>query len=152
VRLRLSPSVSVLPAGLVVLALSAGVCHAQSTVGEITDKGGALLLRADIEALMPARVQYRWPNGQGEGDLVLTADGQLSGTESHYASRSDSPAVGTWKVAEDGKLCTPKEMKAWNRKTDLCWYMLRLGGDLFMAASPEKDVKVLKLKSFAKLP
>ena len=107
---------------------------------------------ADYDALMPARVQYRWPNNQGEGDLVMTADGKITGTEYHFSSRSDSPAAGTWAVAEDGKICTPKEMKAWGRRTDLCWYTFRLGDDSFMSATTERDGKLMKIKSIARLP
>lgn len=131
------------------LATATPLAQAQSTVGELLDKGGSKLLKADYDALMPARVQYRWPNGQGEGDLVMTADGKITGTEYHFSSRSDSPAVGTWTVAEDGKVCTPKEMKAWGRRTDLCWYTFRMGSDSFMSATSDRDGKLLKIKSLA---
>jgi hypothetical protein len=134
------------------LATGATGALAQSTVAELLDKGGTRLMKADYDALMPARVQYRWPNGQGEGDLVLTADGKITGTEYHYSSRSDSPATGVWTVADDGKLCTPKEMKAWGRRTDLCWYTFRLGADSFMSASADRDGKLMKIKSIARLP
>ncbi len=124
---------------------------AQSTVGELLDKGGKQWQKADYEGMFPARLQYRWPNGQGEGDLVFTADGQLSGSEYHYASRSESPATGTWKVEDDGKFCAPKEMKAWRSRTNLCWYSFRLGDEQFMSLTTERDAKLLKIKALSKV-
>lgn len=123
---------------------------AQSTVGDLTGAGGMRLSKADLEGMMPMRVQYKWPNGQGEGDLTLSIDGQLAGTEHHYGSRSDSPAVGSWKVGDDDKLCTPKEFKAWGRKTDLCWYTFKSGDAYFMALTTDADAKVFRIKSIAK--
>lgn len=125
---------------------------AQSTVGELLDKGGKQWLKADYEGLFPARMQYRWPNGQGEGDLLFTADGQLSGTEHHYASRSESPATGTWKLEEDGKFCAPKEMPAWRSRTNLCWYVFRLADNQYMALTPDRDAKLHKVKAISKTP
>ncbi len=124
--------------------------QAQSTVGELLDKGGKKLMKEDYSAMVPFRVAYQWPNRQGEGDLVYAADGTLTGEEYHYSSRSTSPATGTWVVDESGKWCLKKFMQVWNSRTDQCWYSWKLGNDYFGSLGEDKDTRVMKVKSFVK--
>lgn len=125
---------------------------AQSNVGDLLDKGGKKLTKADYAAMVPFRVKYVWPDRGGEGDLVYQADGTLSGLESHYVSRSDSPATGVWTADEEGKWCIKKHMTAWNTRTDVCWYTFRLGDDFYGSRKDDRDARVSKVKSFAKEP
>jgi hypothetical protein len=111
------------------LLLFGGAAMAQSNLGDLLDKGAKKLGKEDYLAMMPFKVKYVWPNRGGEGDLVFNADGTLSGTEFHYPSRSESPAVGTWTVDDGGKWCIKKSMAVWNSKTDQCWYSFRQGDD-----------------------
>ena len=81
-----------MPIGVAVataLFFSAQIVHAQSTVGELLDKGGKKLLKEDYAAMFPYAMKYWWPQGDGEGDLLVRADGTLSGTEYHYQRRGD---------------------------------------------------------------
>ncbi len=135
----------------VLMSLTCSV-QAQSTVGELLEKGGKKLMKEDYTGLVPFRVKYVWPNRGGEGDLVYAADGTLSGTEHHYPSRSDSPAIGTWTVDDGGKWCIKKSMSAWNSKTDQCWYSWRLGDDFYGAISEDPGTRVMKVKSIARQP
>jgi hypothetical protein len=132
-------------------ALLAAPAMAQSTVDELLDKGAKKVLKDDYLALMPVRVQYQWPNRQGEGDLVFRADGSLSGTEYHYSSRSDSTATGTHVLEDDGKWCMKKHMPVWNSRTDQCWHNYKLGEDYYAALSDDKGARVMKVKSITKV-
>ena len=93
------------------IALSGGA-FAQSTVGELKEKGGSALSKTDFLELMPARMETQWPNRQGEETLLFSVDGKITGTGYHYSSRTESPASGTWRVEEDGKFCTSKSFAA----------------------------------------
>ena len=124
---------------------------AQTTVGELLSQGGKAVSKADFLEWIPLRIKTKWPNRQGEEDLVLSADGKISGTGQHYQSRTESPAVGQWKVEEDGKVCTPKTFTAWNSSTNLCWYFFRLGDAAYGALKTEADSRVGRIDSFSKV-
>lgn len=124
---------------------------AQSTVGELLEKGGKQLSKDDVTALMPARFEMVWPNRQGEEELVLSADGKISGKGYHYSSRSESPATGQWRLEDDGRLCAPKTFTAWNSSTNQCWYVYSLNNEYYGALKKDADTRVGKVKAFARL-
>lgn len=132
------------------LAAAAAPSLAQSTVGELLDKGGKKLLKADYDALVPFRVTYLWPQGGGEGDLIYKGDGTLAGSEYQYSSRSESPATGTWTADDEGKWCLKKHMTLWNSRTDRCWYTYRLGEIFYGSAAEDRGARIAKMKSFSK--
>lgn len=134
-----------------VLASACGVSQAQSTVGELLEKGGKQISKADWLEATPLRLQTKWPNGQGEEELFFSEDGKISGTGHHYGSRSDSPASGQWKVEDDGKVCTPKTFTAWNSTTNLCWYFFKLGDSFYGAQKTEASSKIGKINTFEKV-
>ena len=136
----------------VLFALISLGAHAQSTVGELMAQGGKPLSKEDVLALMPARVEQTWPNRQGEEVLVLSEAGTITGTGYHYASRSTSPAEGTWKVEEDGKVCTPKTFTAWRNSTNLCWYGFQLGTQYFGGASLDASGRIAPIRALTKAP
>ncbi|MFZ2327415.1 MAG: DUF995 domain-containing protein [Rhodoferax sp.] len=136
-------------AALVGLCFSAGV-NAQSTVGELLEKGGKQMTKEDFMQNLPARIQQQWPNRQGEEELFFSLDGKITGTGTHYASRTSSPAEGTWKMEDDGKLCVPKKWTNWGSSANLCWYGYVLGNDVFGALKTEPDSKIFKVNSFGK--
>ena len=134
------------------MALSlAANSNAQSTVGELLEKGGKQLSKGDLLDMMPMRYQGKWPNNQGEEELFFSEDGKISGTGSHYASRTDSPASGQWKVEDDGKFCTPKTWTAWNSSTNLCWYIYKLDDTLFGTQKTDASSRLGKINSMAKV-
>lgn len=124
---------------------------AQTTVGELLEKGGKQNTKAEIMALMPMRIQQKWPNGQGEEELFFSLDGKITGTGSHYSSRTDSPVEGKWTVDEDGKFCAPKTFTGWRTSTNLCWYGFSLGETSFGALKTSADSKVFKMISVSKV-
>ena len=132
------------------LALSAGA-QAQSTVAELLEKGGKQVTKAGILELMPMRLQAQWPTGIGEEELDFSVDGKISGSGFHYPSKTNSPAEGSWAVADDGKFCTPKKFTSWGTSTNLCWYMFKSGDKFFGAAKTDPGGKVGKINSIKKL-
>lgn len=133
------------------LLAAAGVpCLAQSTVGDLLDKGGQKLVKADYDALVPFRMTYVWPQGGGEGDLIYKPDGTLSGSEYQYSSRSESPTTGTWTADEEGKWCLKKYMTLWNSRTDRCWYTWKLGNDFYGSGETDRAARISKMKSLTK--
>ena len=138
-----------LPMALMALPVLA---FSQTTVAELTGQGGVALTKADLQELLPLRIEMQWPNRQGEEELFFSADGKISGKGYHYSSRTESPAVGSWRVEDDGKVCTPKTFTAWNSSTNLCWYLLKQGDSYFGAPKLDPDSKLVKLKALGKIP
>lgn len=139
---------AVLTAAAAALAPSA---HAQSNVGELLEKGGQQVSKADWLALVPMRIEQQWPNRQGEEELSLSADGKISGKGYHYSSRSESPATGSWRVEDDGKICAPKTFTAWNNSTNNCWYFFKLEDAYYGAPSLEPSARVGRVKSVTRI-
>lgn len=125
--------------------------QAQSTVGELLEKGGALLGKADFASLLPLRMETQWPNRQGEEVLYFSVDGKITGKGFHYSSRSESAAEGSWTIEADGKVCKPQRFVAWNSSTNNCYYILKLGDDYFGAVKNEAGAAIRKLKSLTKV-
>jgi hypothetical protein len=136
---------------LTAVALSlAQTANAQTTVGELLEKGGKQLSKADLLDMMPMRYQGKWPNNQGEEELFFTEDGKISGSGYHYGSRSSSPATGQWTVEDDGKFCTPKTFSAWNSSTNLCWYIYQSGDAYFGTQKTDAGSRLGKINSIGK--
>lgn len=136
---------------LFALACASGA-HAQSNVGELLEKGGALVSKDGFQALLPGRFEGQWPNRQGEEVLYFSVDGKITGKGYHYSSRSESPAEGTWTVEADGKICKPQRFTAWpNSSTNNCYYLFKLGADYYGSPKNEPGSAVRRLKSVAKV-
>ncbi len=83
--------------------------------------------------------------------MFFSADNKISGKGYHYGSRSESAANGTWKVEEDGRVCTPKTFSAWNSSTNLCWYFFKLGDNYFAAHPPEPGNRIGRINAMGKV-
>ncbi len=129
---------------LIASFLLATAAQAQSTVGELLEKGGRRLTKDEMQSMFPYRVKATWPNRQGEEELVLSEDGKITGSGYHFFSKTTSPAEGTWKLEEDGKLCVAKKFTEWATSTNLCWYAFELGKDHFSSLKSEPDGKLVK--------
>ena len=125
--------------------------HAQSTVGELIGKGGKQSTKAELTAQMSMRIQQNWPNGQGEEELLLTADGKITGVGRHYASGTVSPVEGAWSVEDDGKFCAPKKLTRWGTNTNLCWYVFKLGDAVYSASKTDTEAKLFRSKAVTKV-
>lgn len=147
----MTPSTMRLLTGLAGLLVAAGA-YAQSTVGELLEKGGKQRTKEEFLSSMPFQLKWEWPNRQGEEELVLYPDGKITGSGYHFQTRTTSPAEGTWKLEDDGKLCASKTFSAWNRSTSACWYSFVLDNVAFASLNSEPGSKLIKVSSIAKLP
>ena len=139
-------------AGLILTTSFATASYAQSNVGELLEKGGTLVTKDEFLTLLPGRFEGQWPNRQGEEVLYFSVDGKITGKGYHYASRSESPAEGTWVVEADGKICKPQRFTAWpNSSTNNCYYLFKLGTDYYGSPKNEPGSPVRKSKSVAKV-
>lgn len=135
-----------------VTTLCASGAHAQSNVGELLEKGGFLVDKEAFTALLPLRMEGQWPNRQGEEVLFFSVDGKITGKGYHYASRTESPAEGSWTAEADGKVCKPQRFTAWpSSSTNNCYYVFKLGNDYYSAAKNEPSSAVRKVKSLTKV-
>lgn len=138
--------------GGVVVMVCATTVQAQSTVGELQEKGGALVGKEEFATMLPLRMEGQWPNRQGEEVLYFSVDGKITGKGFHYSSRSESPAEGSWTMEADGRLCKPQKFTAWpNSSTNNCYYMFKLGSDYYSSVKNEVGSAIRKVKSVAKV-
>jgi hypothetical protein len=120
------------------------------TVGELLAKGGRLVTKSEFVKTLPAKIHMKWPNGRGEEDLVLSADGKITGTGLTYSSKSTSPVEGKWTMADDGKLCSPKTFTAWGVSTNVCWYGYYVGNEAYGATSTDPSSKAMRVSATPK--
>lgn len=118
-----------------VLTLCAAAVQAQSTVGELLDKGAKKLGKDDYVALFPATIFAVWPTKQGEEEVFFKPDGTLSANGRHYQSNTTSPGTGTWTVDESGKWCISKYWSTWNTSSKACWFGFVVGNEYYFSAS-----------------
>lgn len=129
------------------LALCAVAAQAQSTVGELLDKGAKKLGKDDFAAQLPATFFSVWPTKQGEEDVLFKPDGTLSANGRHYQSNTTSPGTGTWTVDESGKWCVSKYWSVWNTSSKACWYAFAVGDEYFFSASDtDRGARVIAAK------
>ena len=60
-----------------------GAAMGQNTVAEVLEKGGRPISKADFLSVLPFSITLKWPNKQGEEDVVLHPDGRISGKGYH---------------------------------------------------------------------
>lgn len=102
---------------------------AQSTAGELLEKGGKKWMKPDF--VFPAKVVMNWFNGRGESELTFMPDGTVSGSQYVYSAKSTTPTVGTYTIDEEGKWCVVLENTLWKNKSEGCSYIYSLNGDYY---------------------
>ncbi len=121
---------------LVTTMWSATSALAQSSVGELLDGGATKLNRDELNALLPGATLTGLNYAGGEITSKYRQDGTLAGraaiTSGPMIGRTTG-IVGTWAVADDGKLCTDLSTQFGSRQT--CWYLFKLGDRHFLAES-----------------
>lgn len=127
--------------GAAMFSLLALPAWAQSTVGELTQKGGVKLSADDLKALMPgARLSGPNPLGR-EFSLSLDADGTLSGT-SQGMEKGSIMLKGKWNISDAGKWCS-EIFNQNTRSTDSrCQLVFKLDDKYFVSGSDAPDAKL----------
>lgn len=122
----------------VVAALMGCYCfaaQAQTTLGEILDKGGHVLEKEELsKTLVGASFSGNRVNG-GTVDASVGADGRIGGNV-HNPGRPSLNFIGTWSISDDGKFCydykanSPKALPV-----TVCTYYFQLGDEYFVSSS-----------------
>lgn len=132
------------------LLLTIPVVHAQNTVGELLDAGGAKLTKAQqIAELSGTNVSGLTASGKAEMNVDFKADGTFSGLLTSKGPGGTSPTIGKWSVDDNGKMCTDERMAAWNIHHKACFYSYRLGEASYRTTSDSEDRGTKILKSVA---
>ncbi len=89
--------------GMAAIFLVAQPAWAQSTVGEVLQKGGVKLSADELKTLMPGATYGGFNTLGGQFSLNLQSDGTLSGTGT--GGRVQAGLKGKWNISDDGKWC-----------------------------------------------
>ena len=112
----------------------ASAAHAQSTLGELLDRGAQkLATTAEVQALGDLRVVRIAPDA--DAYMNMRADGVVIGMVHNKEGHGSSEAIGSWKMDDTGQRCVDVALPAFNMNTRQCGYTYRLGKDIFFAPS-----------------
>lgn len=122
--------------------------YAQSTLGQVLDKGGERITEAQWRAMLPHKNLGFGQRSQNRTTVTFTDDGKLAGIESLWSgywshanlSQPTRELKGSWKIDPDGKLCIDQVFGKYEEVYSGCVYMFRLGDHLFhVEAGSETD-------------
>jgi hypothetical protein len=127
----------------------AGSTQAQSTLGEILDRGATKITKEEWMARLPVTITDFWPAyRRGETQFTYNPNGTLVGTLFDYTSASTTEADGTWTVDDSGKVCTFHRNLAgapWPAGREECSIRYQLGDKTFRIVSdPDRSAKIIK--------
>ena len=115
------------------LALT-GAAHAQSTLGELLERGARkLATTAELQALGDLRV-FRATH-DSDAYITLRADGIVIGMVHNREGHGSSEAIGSWKIDDGGRRCVDVALPAFNMNWTQCGYTYSLGRTIFFAPS-----------------
>ena len=110
-----------------------GIAQAQSTLGELLDRGAQKLTPSEAANVGPLRIVREAPDS--DAIMTLQPNGTVVGTVHNKQGHGSSEAKGTWVLDETGKRCVDVELPAFGMNWKQCGYMFRLGDQIYGAAS-----------------
>lgn len=129
--LKLKPHVFI----VLLMGLSCSSAQAQTTLGEILDKGGHVLEKEElIKMLVGASFSGLRAKG-GTIEASVSADGRIGGNMQN-PGRAAYNFIGLWKIADDGQFCYdykgnyPGALPATG-----CAYYVQFGDEFFVSSS-----------------
>jgi hypothetical protein len=120
--LLLPASLSVVPA-----------VQAQSTLGELLDRGARKLSATEIEAMGDVRVLRQATDA--DAYMTLRTDGSVVGMVHNKQGHGSSEAVGTWRLDASGRRCADVSLPAFSMSVQQCGYTFALGREIFFTPS-----------------
>jgi hypothetical protein len=115
------------------LAGAAGAAQAQSTLGDLLDRGASKLTPAEVASIGPLRIVREAPDS--DALMTLRPGGTVVGTVHNKQGHGSSEASGTWSVDATGKRCVDVELPAFRMNWKQCGYLFRLGEQIYASAS-----------------
>lgn len=128
-----------MPVAGLLAALALGA-HAQSTLGELIDRGAVKVTPGEIAGLGDLRVLRR--AADADAFITLRADGTVAGIVHNKQGAGSSEAVGTWTVDAAGRRCAHVQLPAFGMTMEQCGYVYRLGKAVYGARSDERQALV----------
>lgn len=129
------------PSLFLAAAFAAGAAQAQSTLGDLLDRGAQKLSGSEVRAMGDVRLLREAPDA--DAYVTMRADGTVVGVVHNKQGHGSSEVVGRWEVDASGRRCADMDLPAFSMKMRQCGYTYRLGRDVFFAASDEdRGVKV----------
>lgn len=122
--------------------------HAQSTLGEVLDKGGTRIDASHWRAMLPHQNFGFGQKSLNRTQVIFSEDGKLSGSESPRdlfstqanASQRSRSIKGSWQMEADGKMCIDQVFGRYESVYSGCFYMFRLDDTIFhVDAGSETD-------------
>lgn len=111
----------------------AAMAQAQSTLGDLLDRGASKLTPAEVASTGPLRIVREAPDS--DALITLRPGGTVVGTVHNKQGHGSSEASGTWSVDATGKRCVDVELPAFRMQWKQCGYLFKLGEQLYAAAS-----------------
>ncbi|WP_139379480.1 hypothetical protein [Zoogloea sp. LCSB751] len=120
---------------LLLASVSCFSAQAQTTLGEILDKGGHVLEKDELtKTLVGANFSGVRASG-GTIDASVNADGRIGGYLQN-PGRAALNFIGVWKIADDGRFCFDYKANAPNTlPATACTYYFQLGDEYFVSSS-----------------
>lgn len=118
---------------LLLASVSCSAAQAQSTLGEILDKGAHQLGREELRNTLSGATFFS-TGASGRIDVSVSADGRVGGNVQGPAYSTNF--IGTWRITDDEKFCfayTPNSVGATQRTS--CAYYFQLGDEYFVSQS-----------------
>lgn len=123
-----------LQAAVLLAALGgAGLAQAQSTLGDLLDRGARKLTPAEVASTGPLRIVREAPDS--DALMTLRPGGTVVGTVHNKQGHGSSEASGTWSVDAAGQRCVDVDLPAFRMHWKQCGYLFKLGEQLYAAAS-----------------
>jgi hypothetical protein len=117
-----------------VLTALASAAHAQSTLGDLLERGALkLATTAEVQALGDLRV-FRATH-DSDAYMTMRSDGMVIGMVHNREGHGSSEAIGSWKMDDGGRRCADVALPAFNMNWTQCGYTFRLGQNIFFASS-----------------
>jgi len=110
-----------------------GLAQAQSTLGELLDRGAQKLTPAEARAQAPLTVMR--DTIDADARITLRPDGTVVGKVENKQGHGSSEARGTWTVDASGKRCLDVNMPNFRMQWNECNYPYRLGTQVFSVPS-----------------
>lgn len=121
------------PSLLLAALLGAGAAQAQSTLGELLDRGAQKMTAAQVQALGDVRIVRR--AADADAYMTMRADGTIVGMVHNKQGAGSSEAVGTWRLSANGQRCADVQLPAFRMHWQQCGWTYQLGRDVYFAPS-----------------
>ena len=128
--------------------LFAATAQAQSTLGEVLDKGGKMLTKDELQALIPGSL---WQGTSPSGityKIDMRTDQTLNGTGTN--ARGSGPVTGTWNITDRNQICTKLTLVSLNQTSESCSFIYQIENELFASPTQSDRTRPVGKRTYTK--